>query len=825
MQPPVLMPERVWPNATPEDWLPKLAAWSEAERADWCHAATTLSSPEEVISALHLALALARQGERTAALELAHSLAAQCAADPVLLLAARLIETRILLTGLQADPQTCGDVLELLAEARTLAEESGQSGRLPVILGYTGLVHRLAGNYDAALPALREASEADHAALDAIESATIWNNRGLAELELGMYEEAAASFQQALQRFRPLGQPRYLAPVAQNIGFIYLELERYPEAQEYTRKARDWYQALGDASLNHFHTLGNLAAIAIRLNSLEEAQDALEQAAAIANRLEHPVAAQLLHTNRGALAEEHLERAEAAGDLAAAEISRHHAQTEYTAALQVAEEHQLADRRWRAQLRLGDILISSSKREEMATAWRYLNQAREGFRQQHRSLRDIRAHRAFLTQQRSLYGTLIRAALAQGDDLLAWSLVQEAKQAGWTLGLPGRYPTEPLPSLPYTHNLGLELLNVLWENGQLATGEGLLDFYVARETINGVTSETIYRFAHAPGRGLQTRALSLVPVRLLRTVLGHWQEQLQQYEQTPVQDQQSLRLPAAGWLASLSRVLLEGVQDHLGPLTGLMICPHGPLHEVPWLALEDEHGSPLLETCAIQLVPYWAHLEPPDWTPPPPLTAPQALILGGETAGLSHVEQETAALATALGSRPAIRWPDGHATVHEAIAAALPTAWLWHCAGHGKFDPQSPSASYLEAGTAHLSAREFLAGELHGPHLQLLTLAACETARMQAGPASLVDGFLRAFLATGTRAIAAGAWKIRDDLTAAAMEVFYRRVLAEGTVAEGIREAALTLRAQGFDHPYFWAGYQSWGTPRIAVPAAEGATV
>ncbi|HYE78363.1 MAG TPA: CHAT domain-containing protein, partial [bacterium] len=165
---------------------------------------------------------------------------------------------------------------------------------------------------------------------------------------------------------------------------------------------------------------------------------------------------------------------------------------------------------------------------------------------------------------------------------------------------------------------------------------------------------------------------------------------------------------------------------------------------------------------------------------------------------------------------PARSAPEGGCL--EAIHDHLPALRLWHFAGHGKFDPADPAASYLACGDDRLTVAEFLEGRFRGEGLELVVLAACETAKLAAGAGSVVEGFIRALLATGTRAILAGGWKVRDDATAAYMARFYPALLGGATLPAAARAAVAGLWDDGFaGHPYFWAGYQPWGVPRLAL--------
>ncbi|MCG3151052.1 MAG: hypothetical protein GEEBNDBF_00320 [bacterium] len=805
MHPPATMVSIPWHAGSYDEWLPRLAGLDAAGRATLIQEATLLRDPGDIAGACHGVLALAILGEGDLAQRLWSTLHQVTENHAELRAASCITGARLLLMSLQADPTALAGAEDLLLEAQSL-EIPGKSAP---IAGYLGLIARLRGDYPAAMAAFEAAQTAlaQYGGTDE-EVATIWNNQGLTELELGLDVAAAESFQQALQRFKRLGRVRHLASVAQNIGFIYLELKRYEEAWQFTNKALEWYAELGETSLNRLLTCSNMAAICQAMSRFDEADKILQTASDLLVGHPYPVAEQYLCSNRGSLAETRLEKAQAAGDEIAADRWRQEALEQYQQALDLAESHRLPQRLWKAQMRLG-IFLTEHARGAMDRAWRLLEQARNSFLTQQGSLTGEKERRSFLVQQRGLYGALIENALSRQDTALAWSLAQEAKQAGWIAGLPGDFPTEPLPSLPYTHNLGLELLNVLWENDILGTQEGLLDYFVAEKRI--------FRFAYHPSRGVVVDTMRLSPPALT-SLLSQWNDQLNQYEQTPVAEQSTLSLPVLDWLVPLSDGLLEGLPAYWSDLSTWIISPHGPLLEVPWLALLGPDQAPVIEQRAIQLVPYFAHLEPRRLERDQPDAPSRAVLLTGNAADLVHLQGELEVLSHVLQPLGVVSGPPAGVEVHAWLQEVLPSARILHFAGHGTFDPTDPLASTIETGTEQITVNDFLAGRLQGDHLELVTLAACETARLQQGAASLVEGFLRALLTTGTRSMLAGGWKVRDDATALFMASCYQTLLLEGSLAEGVRAGCLELRSAGFArHPYLWAGFQPWGTPRLRL--------
>jgi CHAT domain-containing protein len=116
-----------------------------------------------------------------------------------------------------------------------------------------------------------------------------------------------------------------------------------------------------------------------------------------------------------------------------------------------------------------------------------------------------------------------------------------------------------------------------------------------------------------------------------------------------------------------------------------------------------------------------------------------------------------------------------------------------HFAAHALIDEESPgrSAILLAAGAdgedGLLQAREVLDLDLQGA---LITLSACQSAggRIVAGEG--VMGLARSFFQARAAAVVGGLWPLRDEETAALMELFY------GGVAEGMPVGAAMTRAK-----------------------------
>ncbi|MFN8446669.1 MAG: CHAT domain-containing tetratricopeptide repeat protein [Caldilineaceae bacterium] len=334
---------------------------------------------------------------------------------------------------------------------------------------------------------------------------------------------------------------------------------------------------------------------------------------------------------------------------------------------------------------------------------------------------------------------------------------------------------------------------------------------------------------------------------------------------SPRQDRNRLLTPAI-----LKRLYSQLIAADLSGQQSIYLSPHGPLHQVPFAALLDSQGQPLLAAGDAPLIyvpsgsillqrmrvsaqnpAQWALGEQEDHTLRLMDLSPMrdhgadyswhtCLAVGCDVAGdwgeLRHSEREAMLIArlcqgdVLTGASPkldCLRTESAH------------YRWL-HFACHGWFDPLNPLESYLQTGAEErLRAQEVL----DTWHLQaeLVTLSACQSGVQKVLRSDEPMGLVRGFLAAGARWVLATQWPVADLPTFLLMLYFYRQLtdqIREGaplTPAAALRRAQLWLRSlslaeaqqlaaalsgaeaeigdlsQPFDEPRFWAGFVVYG--------------
>jgi len=243
----------------------------------------------------------------------------------------------------------------------------------------------------------------------------------------------------------------------------------------------------------------------------------------------------------------------------------------------------------------------------------------------------------------------------------------------------------------------------------------------------------------------------------------------------------------------------------------IVVVAHGPLHYLPFSALQDSAGKFLIDRYGLRFLPSASvlkYLRPVMQNNGAPLLALGNPDLHNPALDLAFAEGE-AKLVGAMNpkSRVLLRKEASESNFKKAggIFARI------HFATHGKFQADDPLSSglYLAKDTANDGV--LTVGELYSMKLDadLVTLSACETGLGKVASGDDVVGLTRGFLYAGSRSIVASLWSVDDQATAALMQAFYGN-LATMNKREALRQAQLRARL-AFPHPFYWAAFQLTG--------------
>jgi tetratricopeptide (TPR) repeat protein len=219
----------------------------------------------------------------------------------------------------------------------------------------------------------------------------------------------------------------------------------------------------------------------------------------------------------------------------------------------------------------------------------------------------------------------------------------------------------------------------------------------------------------------------------------------------------------------------------LKPPNGV-VCPDGPLLDLPWGAMFPEMPFSLSLTTggAARLV----------------TQIRKVLIVTANDSGLPSIQTEVAAVLK--------RFPDAViVNTAASLQHMLREHWdLIHVAAHASHNHQNPMFSTLQVGEETVFAAEIAAWR---PVAKLVILSACETGRLSLGEGE-PDGIVRAFLAGGTLSVIGSGWQVDDEASARFVAELLDALETMDDVAHALVIARKNLRLWK-NHPYYWGAW------------------
>jgi CHAT domain len=269
----------------------------------------------------------------------------------------------------------------------------------------------------------------------------------------------------------------------------------------------------------------------------------------------------------------------------------------------------------------------------------------------------------------------------------------------------------------------------------------------------------------------------------------------------------------ASMLASVNNVLgrlydlLVGPgADDLVDARRLVIVPHGVLHYLPFHALIDPSGTPLVERVEISCAPSATVLASCYDRPAVPKGLGSRLLIGVSDPAIPQVTGEIEALEELFG--PALVLSGSTAT-EQAFRRHAPDADVIHLASHAVFRQDNPLFSAIRLADGWLSLYDLYSLRLRA---SLVTLSACETGVNDVLAGDELVGLARGFFQAGTASVVVSLWAVNDASTAQLMRRFYVHLETGVGPAAAMRRAQIDLRQQ-YPHPYFWAPFLVIGRP------------
>jgi CHAT domain-containing protein len=291
----------------------------------------------------------------------------------------------------------------------------------------------------------------------------------------------------------------------------------------------------------------------------------------------------------------------------------------------------------------------------------------------------------------------------------------------------------------------------------------------------------------------------------------------------------------------LGRLLLGPVASAIARAERVVVVPDGPLHLIPFAALQEPgRARYLVEARPLHVVAsatVFAELRkrPRD-------AARRSMVAFGDP---DYTAARSGAVAPAVVTRAAERglglvplpaarrevrelaglFPDasvfvGRDATEEAAKTSLPNGGLIHFACHGLAREDAPLDSALAltlpgggaAGRDNGLLQAWEVFEQVRLDADLVTLSACGSALGGEMSGEGVLGLTRAFQYAGARSVLSTLWTVNDESTALLMNRFYAELKRGRSKDEALRAAQRALlRRPSTAHPYRWAAFQLAG--------------
>jgi CHAT domain-containing protein len=282
------------------------------------------------------------------------------------------------------------------------------------------------------------------------------------------------------------------------------------------------------------------------------------------------------------------------------------------------------------------------------------------------------------------------------------------------------------------------------------------------------------------------------------------------------------RLDYAKGARAMYDLLVARIARRIGGRSTLCIVPDGVLWELPFHALLDATGEPMIAQHAMFYAPSLTMLRNARSA-----TSPRAasLLAFGNPAFDPRVTPDNAALrGIDLGPLPdtsyevrqiAQLYPKhvvytGAAAAEKRFKDEAPHHRVLHLATHGVLQDQWPLFSAVllaptDGEDGVVEAREILELQLDA---DLAVLSACDTARGRIGAGEGIIGMSWALMMAGCRSTVVSQWKAVSASTAELMIAFHRELAQGRSKAAAMRRAQLALRRnEAWRHPFYWAPF------------------
>ena len=696
-------------------------------------------------------------------------------------------------------------------QALALRQQQGKTHpRLATTLRILGQIYQVRGQYVPAIQVQQEALVLAGLRGDQREMMLSLGGLGRAFQKLGQLETAGDWYRRALAISRRLGDRSVEIKVLNDLGSSYLRLGSLDQALATYEESLALQQSGGSDRGGAASALGNVGTVQAAAGDFKQATTAYQQGLELVRQSGDR------QGEAASLADLGLVQAKRGDYRGAIEF--------YLRALQI--NRQIGDRVQEATTltRLGQVLLESKRLDEA-----------ESFLQRSADIRDVLRHELsngdtnktiLLEEQYHTYRLLQQilvardrpeAALEMADRARSQSLVDYLVESD-AEEIQDQSPLSiaAIRQLARAEQATLVIYSNLTDTQLLAwvvSPQGTVTLHSINPSTLGLAASTVTDQARFDASSSLGEAIALWANDIRSTTV----------QTTAIAPSRPQPIPRTG---RLSTGLQDGHRLLIAPLEAalprhpgakLIIVPDRELALIPFGALEDEAGVPLVDRFSIALTPSLKALTALKLRGATRIQSEQDdMVIGNPTpmpAGLSNLpgaEQEAIAVAALRNISPLLRKQATEAIVKEQYANAR---WL-HFATHGMFNDNGGNDLSSWLALAPLGDREdglLSMGEVFNSRLQadMVVLSACDTGQGRVTGEGII-GLARAFLKAGGSSVIATLWKVPDEPTAVLMENFYQSLAAGQGKAEALRTAIQATRSQ-YPHPRNWAAFVLMG--------------
>jgi len=267
----------------------------------------------------------------------------------------------------------------------------------------------------------------------------------------------------------------------------------------------------------------------------------------------------------------------------------------------------------------------------------------------------------------------------------------------------------------------------------------------------------------------------------------------------------------------LSELLISPIADHINT-KGIVIIPDGNIQKVPFSSLRLNKKY-MYEMYNINYSPSLHVLESLKIrkSKRPENITETTLFMAYDThdqnsdAAINGTKQEFLSVSTLFKSKNVLAMT--HPFKTKSIFDKLQSQYFSyvHFATHAENNYSFPSLSSLK----FTNNKNVYAKDISKINLQseLVVLSACETSNAKTNINEGYLGMPAAFLSAGSDSVLVSLWKVDDTATKELMAQFYDRIMVYGeTKAQALSFAQAKIKSiEGWQQPYFWAGWQLVG--------------